>query len=48
MLGGLQQRHGGQPALRTRVLAALVIIGLVVLTAPVVLVPLIHWLLSLL
>ncbi len=48
MLGGLQDRRGGRPAVRTRVLAALVIVGLVVLTAPVVLVPLIRWLASLL
>jgi hypothetical protein len=46
VLGGLQERHGGRPALRTRVLATLVIVGLFVLTAPVVLVPLIRWALS--
>ncbi len=46
MLGGLQERRGGQPALRTRVLAALVVVGLMVLTAPVILVPLIRWLAS--
>jgi hypothetical protein len=42
MLGRLQDRRG-EPALRTRAMAALVILGLVVLTAPIVMVPLIDW-----
>jgi len=41
MLGRLQDRRG-QPNLRTRTLAALVIVGLVVLTAPLVVLPLVH------
>ena len=43
MLGRLQDRTGS-PNLRTRVLAACVIIGLVVLTAPLAVLPLVHWL----
>jgi len=42
MLGRLQDRRG-EPNLRTRALAALVILGLVVLTAPLVMLPLLHW-----
>jgi hypothetical protein len=42
MLGRLQDRRGA-PALRTRAMAALVILGLVVLTAPLVVVPLLRW-----
>ncbi len=42
MLGRLQDRRG-EPNLRTRVLAALVVVGLVVLTAPLVVLPLAHW-----
>jgi hypothetical protein len=42
MLGRLQDRRG-EPALRTRALAALVVLGLVVLTAPIIMVPLITW-----
>ena len=34
----------GRPALRVRVLAALVVLGLVALTAPLVLVPVLDWL----
>ena len=41
MLGQLQN-HRGEPNLRTRVLAALVIVGLLVLTAPLVVLPLVH------
>jgi hypothetical protein len=41
MLGRLQDRTGS-PNLRTRVLAACVIIGLVVLTAPLAVLPLVH------
>jgi hypothetical protein len=43
MLGRLQDRTGS-PNLRTRALAACVIIGLVVLTAPLAVLPLVHWL----
>lgn len=43
MLGRLQDRRG-EPNLRTRALAALVVLGLLVLTAPLVMVPLITWL----
>jgi hypothetical protein len=42
VLGRLQDRRG-DPNLRTRVLAALVILGLVVLTAPLVVIPIAHW-----
>jgi hypothetical protein len=41
MLGQLQNDRG-RPNLRTRVLAALVVAGLVVLTAPLVILPLIR------
>jgi hypothetical protein len=41
---GLQDTRG-EPGLRTRVLAALVILGLVVFTAPLVVIPVISWLL---
>ena len=41
MLGQLQNRRG-QPNLRTRVLAALVVLGLIVLTAPLIVLPLVH------
>jgi hypothetical protein len=43
MLSRLQNPRG-EPSLRTRALAALVIVGLVVLTAPLVVLPLVHWL----
>jgi hypothetical protein len=43
VLGRLQDRRG-EPALRTRALAALVIIGMIVLTAPLVVVPFVGWL----
>jgi hypothetical protein len=42
MLGKLQDRRGA-PALRTRALAALVIVGLLVLTVPIVMIPLLDW-----
>ncbi|HVS67612.1 MAG TPA: hypothetical protein VHE56_03605 [Mycobacteriales bacterium] len=42
MLGRLQDPRGA-PALRTRAMAALVILGLVVLTAPLVVVPFVGW-----
>jgi hypothetical protein len=43
VLGRLQDTRG-EPSLRTRAMAALVILGLVVLTAPLVMIPLIAWL----
>ena len=43
VLGQLQGRRG-EPNLRTRLLAALVVVGLVVLTAPLVVLPIMHWL----
>ncbi|MDQ1694721.1 MAG: hypothetical protein QOJ03_74 [Frankiaceae bacterium] len=43
MLGRLQNRRG-EPNLRVRMLAGLVIAGLVVLTAPLIVVPIAHWL----
>jgi hypothetical protein len=45
MLGRLQDRRG-EPRARVRVLAALVIVGMVLLTAPLVLVPVTRWVLS--
>ncbi|HVW79590.1 MAG TPA: hypothetical protein VHB69_01445 [Mycobacteriales bacterium] len=42
MLSRLQDRRG-EPSLRTRAMAALVILGLVVLTAPLVVIPVISW-----
>jgi len=47
MLGRLQDRRG-EPRMRVRVLAALVIAGMVLLTAPLVLVPVVRWLVALL
>ena len=47
MLGRLQDRRG-EPRTRVRVLAALVIAGMVLLTAPLVLVPVVRWLVALL
>ena len=44
MLGTLRNADGG-PALRVRVLAVLVILGMVALSAPVV-IPLVRWLLD--
>lgn len=43
VLGRLQDRTGA-PNLRTRLLAAAVIVGLVILTAPLAVLPLLHWL----
>jgi hypothetical protein len=43
MLGRLQDRRG-EPRLRVRPLAAVVIVGMLVLTAPLVVVPLVGWL----
>jgi hypothetical protein len=42
MLGKLQDRRG-DPNLRVRLMAALVILALVVLTAPIVMVPILNW-----
>jgi hypothetical protein len=42
MLGRLQDRRGG-PALRTRAMAAVVVIGLLLLTVPLVMIPLFRW-----
>ncbi|HET6909112.1 MAG TPA: hypothetical protein VFH54_07230 [Mycobacteriales bacterium] len=47
MLGRLQDRTGA-PNMRTRMLAAAVVIGLVFLTAPLVVLPLVRWLAHLL
>jgi hypothetical protein len=43
MLGRLQDRRGA-PTLQARVLAGLVVLGLLVLTAPLVVLPVAHWL----
>jgi hypothetical protein len=43
VLGRLQNRTGA-PNLRTRVLAACVLLGMVVLTAPLAILPAAHWL----
>ena len=43
MLGRLQDRTGS-PHRGTRVLAAAVILGLIVLTAPLAVLPVVHWL----
>jgi hypothetical protein len=43
MLGRLQDRRGA-PTLRVRALAGLVVVGMVVLTAPIVVVPVVGWL----
>jgi len=42
VLGRLQDRRGA-PSLRTRAMAALVILGMIVLTAPLVVVPFVGW-----
>ena len=42
MLGRLQNRRG-EPTLRVRSLAALVIIGMLVLAAPLIVLPVVHW-----
>ena len=47
MLGRLQDRRG-EPRLRIRVLAALVITGMLILSAPLALVPVVRWLAGLL
>ena len=43
MLRSLRDAEGG-PSMGVRVLAAVVVLGMIVLTAPVVLVPLLRWL----
>ncbi len=43
MTSGLR-RADGTPGLRVRALALLVVVGMVVLTAPVVVLPVAHWL----
>jgi hypothetical protein len=43
VLGRLQDTRG-EPSLRTRAMAALVIVGLIVLTAPLVVIPIVAWL----
>jgi hypothetical protein len=43
MLGRLQDRRG-EPNLRVRILASVVIFGLVLLTAPIVVIPVVDWL----
>ena len=47
MLGRLQDRRG-EPNLRVRLLAALVIAGLLLLTAPLAMIPVVRWLFGLL
>jgi hypothetical protein len=42
VLGRLQDTRG-EPRLRIRVMAALIIVGLVVFTAPIITIPLISW-----
>jgi hypothetical protein len=42
MLGRLQDRRG-DPKLRVRIMAAVVIFGLLLLTAPIVVVPIVVW-----
>lgn len=44
MMGRLQDRRG-EPNLRTRALAGIVVLGMVVLTAPLVVLPVLRWLL---
>lgn len=43
MLGRLQDRTGA-PNARTRLLAAAIIVGLVILTAPLAVLPVVQWL----
>ena len=43
MLGRLQDRRG-EPTMRTRALAGLVVLGMLVLTAPLVVLPMLRWL----
>jgi hypothetical protein len=43
MLRSLRTPTGG-PSLRARAVAVLVVVGLVILTAPVIVLPVMHWL----
>jgi hypothetical protein len=43
MLGKLQD-YRGEPKLRVRLLAALVILGIILLSAPIVMIPIARWL----
>jgi hypothetical protein len=43
VLGRLQDTRG-QPRLRVRIMAALIVVGLLVFTAPIVMIPLVDWL----
>jgi hypothetical protein len=43
VLGRLQDTRG-EPRLRIRIMAALVVLGLLVFTAPIVMIPVIDWL----
>jgi hypothetical protein len=45
MLSSLRNPRGG-PALRVRVIALVLVLGLVLLSAPVVLLPVLRWLLG--
>ena len=45
MLGRLQTRRG-EPNLRVRALAAMIIVGMIVLTAPLVVIPAVGWMSS--
>jgi hypothetical protein len=46
MLPALRDPRGGGPSLQVRLLAGLVVLGMVVLTAPLVVVPAIRWIVS--
>jgi hypothetical protein len=43
VLGRLQDTRG-EPRLRVRLLAAVIVFGLVVFTAPLIMIPLLNWL----
>lgn len=45
MLTGLRDPSGG-PSMRVRLLSLLVVVGLLVLTAPLLIMPVLHWLLD--
>jgi hypothetical protein len=47
MLSSLRNSEGG-PALRVRIIALVLVVGLVLLSAPVVLMPALRWLIGLL
>jgi hypothetical protein len=42
MLTGLRGPSGG-PSLRIRLLSLLVVLGLLIITAPLVMIPVLHW-----